>query len=1052
MLKHLYIIIGLITSAAVYGQSTTSEILFERLPIPGQIQSSQITEIIEDKYGLLWIASDGLYRYDGYTFKTYTEIEPNKKLTGREIITLWPDKQGDKLFIGTNSYGLVEYDYAKDKFSIIPAKDGNPIISLITQTDDGKLWCGSFSNGLYYIENDSLKKFDDPKLHFNNPTYIMAVGNKLYVDKAKNIFIVQNRVVIDTIKLEYPGYSLPFFTRVTVMNLSPDGTIWLGTERAGVFQYDTLKKSFIKYFSPDKAPFYHRINKIITTNDGKVWILTKANGLVVYDSKTNTYQHLTKNPLSERSLSGNSCSAIIQDKSGIVWIGSTGDLNKYDPAKIKFRHINNNPFGSVSLNDNMVRGVYEDQFEKLWIGTDGGTIHVLDRKNNTIEKIPLVIPGNNQHMVPMCFQDLDANTMLVGSSIGFLELNRKTKKINFYKPLDKLLNKDRLIRQIINVNNKLYFIHSGAAFIYDLKTKNFKTFTDFDGAQNGTCIFIDSKNRLWVGARGGLSVYNEETETFTHYPFEKGKNRPIGTYFMVLSIIEHNNKLWVGTFNSGLWSMDLTTLNNPKIKYFTTANGLPDNTVYSSLPDDQGNLWLSTNKGIAKFEINNSLSINFNTTDGIQHEEFNRLAYTICKNGDIVFGGINGINIFNPEQIAIDEDEYTPTLMGINVVNQDNNIRDYINLLKKTNSITLEANQNNLEIQYFIANYTSPKQFEVFYKLSNFNSDWVKTETNQLYFANLQPGEYELKLKTVSDKGAENETSFAFTINHPYWQTWWFILLIVLAVTGIIYWIIVYTIAKAKQDKLQLEKLLRLRTQEIEKSREELANLNQKKDVIFSILSHDLRSPLTTLKGFLSILIENSEYLSKEDIKKHATSIRTSVTSSLDLIDNTLFWSLSQTGNITYTPSYFSLNTMLKNISNLYALTVERKQIIFSIVCPEEIKVYADENMIYVALRNLVSNALKFTSEGKSVTITACIKEKYASISVKDEGIGMSEVYLNKLLHEEHLQVKMGTSNEKGTGLGIILCKRFIALNNGQLVIKSVEGKGSEFTITLPLS
>jgi signal transduction histidine kinase len=269
-------------------------------------------------------------------------------------------------------------------------------------------------------------------------------------------------------------------------------------------------------------------------------------------------------------------------------------------------------------------------------------------------------------------------------------------------------------------------------------------------------------------------------------------------------------------------------------------------------------------------------------------------------------------------------------------------------------------------------------------------------------------------------------------------------------VTTTIYGVIRKSISKARYDKEQLEKLLRLRTQEIEKSREELANLNQKKDVIFSILSHDLRSPLTTLKGFLSILIENSEYLSKEELKKHATSIRNSVTSSLDLIDNTLFWSLSQTGNIIYTPTHFSLNAMLRKINNLYELTVEKKQVVFSIVCEEEITVYADENMIYVALRNLVSNALKFTSEGKSIIISASLKENEVVIRVKDEGIGMSDSYLQRLLNEEHLQVKMGTSNEKGTGLGIVLCKRFIALNNGSLSIKSVEGEGSEFTLTLP--
>lgn len=253
-------------------------------------------------------------------------------------------------------------------------------------------------------------------------------------------------------------------------------------------------------------------------------------------------------------------------------------------------------------------------------------------------------------------------------------------------------------------------------------------------------------------------------------------------------------------------------------------------------------------------------------------------------------------------------------------------------------------------------------------------------------------------------------------------------------------------------DKVRLEELLSQRTQEIEKSREDLANLNHKKDLIFSILSHDLRSPLTTLKGFLSILIDDSDHLSKDEIRKHASSIRNSVTSSLDLIDNTLFWSLSQTGNITYTPTKFSLDEMLQKIGALYQLTADKKQIQFTVSIPEAVAVHGDENMIYVTLRNLVSNALKFTPEGKAVKIEAVKNHQFAQIKIRDEGVGMSPAYLEKLLTEDQPPLKKGTSNEKGTGLGLVLCKKFIYMNHGLMHITSTEGKGSEFIVSLPLA
>jgi signal transduction histidine kinase/ligand-binding sensor domain-containing protein len=1053
MYKYLVGLISFVISLPVAAQPNPVDILFERIPIPGLIHSSQINDMVQDQHGLLWFAADGLFRYDGYKFHAYSELSATQSLGGKEIIALLADIHGKKLYLGTHTYGLVEYDYDTERFRAIPAKGGAPIISLITQTQDGTIWCGSFSNGVYYLENDSLKKLPDPNKLFSNPTCLLPVGNKVYVDKLKNIYVLKNKVIEDTIKLSYPGYEMPIYTRVTAMNFNATGQLWIGTERAGVLLYDTLSKTFIKYFSPDKVPFHHRINRIITSRNGLVWILTKANGLVVYNPATESLSHFTKNPISDRSLSGNNCTAIVQDKTGIIWVGSTGDLNKYDPAKLKFKHIYNTPFSTISLYDNMVRGVYEDQYEKLWIGTDGGVAHVYDRTNNALEKIPVTVKGVTQHIVPVYFHDYDANTLLVGTSIGLLAYDRSTKTFNFFKPLENSIPKNRLVRQIQKVDNTLYFLHSGAICIYDIPTQTLKNFSQFgeSGITNATVFFIDSQKRLWVGATNGLSLYHPETESFTHYEFEKSKNRPLGTYFMALSIYEHQNKLWVGTFNSGLWTLDLNKLNNPVIKNITAANGLPDNTVYATLPDASGNMWMSTNQGISKFNLSENQFLNFSVLDGLQHEEFNRLAFTKCKNGDLVFGGINGINIFNAEQITVEEDDYTPKIITFAATTAAN-ITTAHSLLSNKKIISLKAEQNNISAQFFIPNFHSPKRYEVFYKLENYNPDWIKVESNELWYPNLRPGSYELKVKTVSTSGVEKQTSVSFYVHYPLWQTWWFILLAMMLLTSAIYIIIRHSIAKTKQDKVQLEKLLRLRTLEIERSREELANLNQKKDVIFSILSHDLRSPLTTLKGFLSLLIENSEYLSKEDIKKHATSIRNSVTSSLDLIDNTLFWSLSQTGNITYTPTNFSLQAMLKKIKDLYELTAEKKHINFSIHCEEDLMLNADENMIYVTLRNLVSNALKFTSENKTITITATKNNSWAEIIVKDEGIGMNQTYLDKLLTEEHLQVKMGTSNEKGTGLGIALCKKFITLNKGELKITSEEGKGSVFIVRLPLA
>jgi len=266
-------------------------------------------------------------------------------------------------------------------------------------------------------------------------------------------------------------------------------------------------------------------------------------------------------------------------------------------------------------------------------------------------------------------------------------------------------------------------------------------------------------------------------------------------------------------------------------------------------------------------------------------------------------------------------------------------------------------------------------------------------------------------------------------------------------------WSIIHSsVQSTRREKVRLEELLKVRTREIEQSREELANLNRKKDLIFSILSHDLRSPLTTLKGFLGLLIDNSDALSKEELQKYATNIRNSVTTSLDLIDNTLFWSLSQTGNIQCNPTPVQLSTVFEKIKGLYQLTAEKKHLTLNFPSTNGLAVYADENMVYVLLRNLVSNAIKFTPEMNTIRVDASENGESVSVSVKDSGVGMTSEEIEKLFLSDNPIVKKGTSSEKGTGLGLMLCKKFVEMNKGKLLIESQVGVGSVFTVVLPIS
>lgn len=1032
-------------------QSQHPELPFDHLTIPGTINSSQVNDIIQDHHGLIWVAGNGLYRYDGYRFAHYRNINDSLLIAGREIHCLLSDSITNQLLIGTHSHGIVKRDYSLGTFSVIPSPGGIPIITNIAQTSDGTVWGSSFTNGVYFIQHDTLRKFSTPNNKFISNSTIAAQGDKLLIGGNRIVYSIKDFRLIDSIYINVPNLNPSTVVRVTALTTDTSGKLWIGSEQYGVFVYDTAAKVFIKHFSPDTPPFHNRINRIFEDINGRIWILTKGDGLIVHSPSTGNHIHIVRNPLSERSLSGNNCTSILQDRTGIIWVGSTGDLNKYDPAKIKFRHIFKNPFALVSLQDNMVRGVYEDMNGKLWVGTDGGVAHIFDQKRLSVEKIELHV-SNKKRVAPYYFMDFDKNILLLGTSEGMLQYDRRSKHISYFPPLEKY-TKGLQVRQMLLHNGVLFYTTFGALKSYNLATGEFRSYNDRKPGEkviNATTLYVDKTGRLWAGVSNGISLYDPVTDQFRRFEFQKTASRPLGSYFMILSIQEYDNKLWIGSFNEGLWTLDLTNTNNPLITNISRTRDVQNMTVYATIPDDDGNLWMSTNAGITRYTPATDKYLDFAVTEGLQQEEFNRLASARCANGDIVFGGINGLNIFNPKNVVVEEEDFTPQFLNASVFDEQTNTDVPVSIDAAT-MLSLQHNQNDIDISFFVPVYRNPKRYEAFYKLDGYNPGWMKAETNTIHYSNLKPGVYKLQVKTVSVSGHEKFASLNFTILHPFWQTWWFITLSIITTGLIIVAIVQGSLYKSRVDKERLEKLLSIRTQEIEKSREELANLNQKKDLIFSILSHDLRSPLTTLKGFLSILIDDHN-LTREDIQKHATSIRNSVTSSLDLIDNTLFWSLSQTGNISYTPTRFCLNDMLQKISGLYQLIVEKKKIKFSIDLKESLALYADENMTYVSLRNVVSNALKFTPQGKAVKISAFARNQMAVIVIEDEGIGMSPVYLEKLFTEEQLPLTKGTNDEKGTGIGLILCRKFIQLNHGKLHVKSVAGSGSQFTIELPLA
>lgn len=1041
----LVVAMGVLTTSyrSVYAQTLPNQFYIDRYTIPGVIKSTFTASIEQDEFGLLWFGtSSGLFRYDGHQFTQYPySDETGFILEARQINAMLWDTVAHRLLIGTRMGGLLQFSYDQNNVTKLSGREET--IHDLKQTPDGRIWV-STPVGLFELVGNNLRLVASTK-EIKGPVSLYIKGDDLFVGCVGQVVVYRNGEKMRIIHITSPGRNFPSTLRVSALTVDRNDKLWVGTEKEGVLVYDMKTTKLEKEFLPDERPYFSRINAILQDKEGLVWMLTKAEGLIVYDPQTNKSLALRQTIYDENSLSGNNAYSIYEDRTGVIWIGTNGDINYYDRQQRKFEHLIHNPANSNSLSDNMVRSVHEMNDGKLWVGTDGGFINIVDRATNKIERVKIEgaeLP-ENESIVPFCFLEIDKEQILVGTSKGLLSFDRILKTFKNYQPTYKYIG-DKRVRQLVMKDGKLYGIIVGVLFGYDFATQHYFVYS-FPRRNNATIIAVDANDRMWVGSNGAVSLIDTKKPgslKYTALPRDTAN-------FMILNLQAFGNKMLVSTMNYGIFEVAAKHDSIIVEKNITTLDGLNDNTVYATIVDDFGNIWIPSNRGLTRLDPNGGFT-NYDVSEGLQAEEFNRMTHLKRKNGEIVIGGINGINIIDPKKAITKSVEAAPIIFSLTTRATDR-YEDRTLMVLRKNEIELQSYERSFSVNFGVSDFKRSNRYEVRYMLENFDDTWIESETfDRVTYSQLRPGKYIFRVKATNAAKVEKERSVIIYITPPFWMTWWFRIVLSFLVIVVAIVSFRFRINREKKDKERLEELLQARTREIEQSREQLANLNEKKDLIFSILSHDLRSPLTTLKGFLSLLIENGDTFTKEELKKHAELIRNSVSNSLDLIDNTLFWSLSQTGGIQFTPTRISIGEMLEKMRGLYQLALARKGIELHIVMESDLHVLADENMLYVVLRNLASNAIKFTPEGKMISVTVYKKQKQVILEVKDEGVGMSQDYITKLFTEAHPILKKGTSNEKGTGLGLVLCQQFIAINGGTLTIESVEGVGSTFIVALP--
>jgi signal transduction histidine kinase/ligand-binding sensor domain-containing protein/AraC-like DNA-binding protein len=988
------------------------------------ISSNVVTSIHEDKFGILWVGTrdGGLNEFSrkDEKFICYKHDPDNEaSISSNTISPIYEDSNGN-LWIGTVGGGLNKFDKKNKKFSRFVHNPDNPFslshndISGISGDNFGNIWISTLGGGL-----NKLNYIDDQHLikfsHVkNNPSDPTSLSNN----------------------------------NVATLFIDNDNIMWIGTWGGGLNKTalnpgQNSSLSFISYkhnYDDEHSLSDDNISYIYKDKTGLLWVATWGGGIHIYNTKQKSFRHYTHEPDNPFSMSAKGVSVIYEDRYRTLWIGTwDGGLNKMDRATNKFVHYQHNPNEESSLSNNAVSAIYEDKFGVLWIGTWQGGLNKFDEQSNKFyhyKNDPLNTESISDDRIVTIGEDPDGE-MWIGTYYGGLnKFERKTGKFIRYQHDD---------------GDSTSLSNNSVSVIYRDREKN-----------------------LWIGTRfGGLDKLDFIEGKFYHNKFYNGSVNPN----KIVSIYEDvKGVLWIGTQELGLIKLNKET---GHFKNYTVKDGLPGNYILGILEDESGNLWLSTNPGLSMFNPLKESFRNYDVDDGLQSNEFEEYPASYkTRAGELIFGGINGFNIFYPDSIK-DNLHIPPVfLTDFYLFNQRVPI-GYDSLSGRTILTKSLLECEEIELNFFDKVFSfefvaldlhAPHKNKYAYILKGFDKDWIYTNAQRrtATYTNLDPGEYTFRVKGSNNDGIWNEqgASIKVIILPPWWRTNLAYLIYILLLVSVIYFIW----------KAQLK---RIRTKhEFEMSRfeaQKLHEVDEMKSKFFTNISHEFRTPLTLILGPSKQL---SEELKDERTKIKADLIHRSANKLNRLVDELLDFSKIEAGEMKLKACPVNLVLVVKEIVLSFQSLAERKQITFKFNCNDnEIIAYLDKNKVEKIIANVLSNAFKFTPEGGKVAVEVQTSPKsspkertfkdelsppgrgtegvgttkgFAEISIRDTGIGIPQNKIDKIFDRFYQVDSSHTREHEGTGIGLALTKELVELHKGKIEVESEEGKGSTFRLIFP--
>ncbi|MBK8965965.1 MAG: response regulator [Lewinellaceae bacterium] len=1056
-------------SCRLFAQTTTD---FTLLSTDQGLSQGMIFDILQSRDDFLWIATkNGLNRYDGYQFQIYTHDPFNRfSLASSEIRKLFEDSHGriwvchsdgldlfvpqTGLFFHLQPPGLTGYDEDQDYRA-----------SRFVELPDGTIWV---------VSGTKIWKFEVPEATLEKAA---AAGNA-FPDLPYQVIEARQQT------------GQP--SEVTSILLSPNQTVLVGTSR-GFYQINPTSGQMTLEGLPDARVFI-----IGEDRSGQIWlegIWYETTDGVDINSKFELISW--SNGVRHRHLIGTESGGLAHlrpifrlDKDGYLWQLWKNTLTK-GPVRVLASG------GAPDLAWTCTGSFTQNQFFYLptffvdrsgiaWLGTSGfGVIKV----KFTQPKFNSYLPFTTQRQIfedpqGRFFSSIDKSKLYLSEKFDRYEANSWMPGVSFFGNFSIVFDKAGCC---------WYNLCDGLLNRIDAHTRQRSQF-----AWQGFGLVQAPDGNLYSAGETGLHQFNPETEKSKFFPFEQVQKTPgLATYshFVYPGV---DNTLWIFGFEGLIWASAkpggfkfsylknnpdepqslsnnsvLCVLDDPldprrflwvgtkgglnrldkktgHFKHFKTAQGLPDDVVYGILPDNNGHIWLSTNKGLCRFHVREETTKNFTVADGLQNNEFNQSSYLKTRSGTLIFGGVNGLTVFNPDSLRFNTHAPQTHIVGIKVNNKP---------LAPGEAVVgkFAHDQNFLALEFAALEFSNPAQNRYRYQLlrrtfwgHSPEDTWVDLgEKNVVQFANLSPGAYTFRVLGSNNDGlwSRQPAEFQFTIRPPWWASGWAYLLYAGAVGALIWGLYRYQM----RQKLEQEETRRLR------------ELDEFKSNFFTNITHEFRTPLTVILGTTEQLAAGSDHWAvaaeRAAVKSKLGLVKRNSENLMRLINQMLDLAKLESKSLAINYVQGDVLPYLRYIAESLHSLANAQNVLLLVESPERSIVmdYDPERLLQIVY-NLLSNAIKFTpSGGKIVLHVTAEKQPLTShptlkITVSDTGAGIAANELPHIFDRFYQAKNLEKAKSGGTGIGLALTKELVAMLGGEISVQSKVGKGTVFTVRLPVT